>query len=134
MIIVLATMGAGVLLAVFLKAVVNDQPLQMWLLGVFGLPFAAGCLYTLHTAIFVKIRFNAFGIEYSKFGKWSSVSWDDVHEIASSILAGSVIITSSRRLGFSDMMAGFQQLIEEAEKHGVKIDALFKSNNERDLP
>lgn len=106
-IIVLATVGAGVISALFVNAAVYDQPLKMWLLGIFGLPFSAACLYCLYSVFFVKVRFNELGIEYYRFAKLLYISWNDIREIAGNIIAGAVIISPTHRFGLTYQLKGF---------------------------
>ena len=125
--IILGAVIAAFILGLFLRAAVNDKPLEMWLFGIFGLPFSAAGLYGLSSAFFVKVRFNDLGIEYYRFSKRLCISWNDIREIAGNIIAGAVIITPNSRFGLSSQLKGFFQLVEEAEKHGVKVDKFLKS-------
>lgn len=113
---------AGVGFGLFSRAIINDQPLQMWLSVIFGVPVVAGAFYLTYTAFFLKIRYNGEGVEYHRFSNRLFIPWDDVYKIGGDLIAGSVIVASNYRLGLSYEMVGFSEFLEEAKRQGVKID------------
>lgn len=96
------------------------------LFAVLGPPLALLGWYAIYGVFIVRVRFNANGICYRGFRKLD-VPWSEVRRIGDSAALGTFISSTKGRLIVWKYLRGFQQLLDEADRHGIAIDSRARS-------
>ena len=106
----------------FIFATIADQ-LQFIIPVTFSATLSLAAWFGVYAFLVVQTRFNKQGIEYRGLLRLLFIPWNDVERIATNAIIGSNISTRRGILIVSRFTPGFAQLVSQAKKHRVKVDA-----------
>ena len=95
---------------------------------IFSVTLSLATLFGIYTFLVVQTRFNQQGIEYRGLFRLLFIPWSEVERMAENPLIGSYISTRRGALIVSKFTPGFAQLVSQAKKHRVKVDASLRKS------
>ncbi len=118
-------LAVGGMMLSFIFATIADQ-LQYTILLTISVTLSLATWLGVCTFLVVQTRFNKQGIEYRGLLRLLFIPWNDVERIIDNTMIGSYISTRRGILMVSNFTPGFAQLVSQAKKHRVKVDASLR--------